>query len=295
MQDIAKLNETQSFSEPNSIIVNGGITKSGGILLNEGYFAAFNVELASDNASNAAIGQSAGIYVQHLINNTVAGRANVNSGIRVQIETYQQRAAAFVNDAVGGYFGIRNNGVDVGGFGIHVDAYHNGTGVNSTMYGMSSEMYREQGTGFTAAFHARSIGQLVYWDNDYGYLASPGGTGTKKFNKIFSGGSAHTGNMLCDVGLDLAFATCGTAAIRIGEGQAFLWDGVPGNILQQYDPTGEWQHWVTGIKQFGLENTGRIFIVNNANTVYAAAGAASGNFLAIRVGGLVYKLNLLNF
>jgi hypothetical protein len=306
MQGFARLQDTQTWTGVNSFsdVTNfaaltnfGCCIDSGGILLsNQFYNTLLNVEFVTSNVVNASIGQGAAIYVQHKIDNTIATGPNVNSGIRSQVETSQRRSGTQTNDVVAGYFGVRNNGVDVGGFGIHVDAYSNGTGANTTMYGASAEMYRETNAGFTAGFHTRSIGEVGYFDNNYGFLASPGGSiNTFKFGSIFAGGSAQTGNMQCDFGLDLAFATCATAAIRIGPGQSFRWDGVPGAILQQYDPAGEWQHWVSGVKQFGLENTGRLFVVSNANTFYPAAAGPSGNFLAIRVGGIVYKLQLFTF
>ena len=295
LQGVAKESEQNFFVAPQKIVVGGKI-QNDGILLERAYFGALDLQLSTQNVGAHPLGGQAGIYVQHRVDTGVATTNNVNSGIRVQVESAQRRSTGtLVNDVVSGYFGVRNDGVDVGGFGLHVDAYSNGTGASTTMYGASVEMYRETAAGFTAGFHARSIDAVGYFDNDYGYLASPSVAGTKKFKKIFSGGALETGTMICDIGLDLAYANCGDAAIRIHDGHYFIWDGLAGAIQQKYDTVGEWQHFVSGTKNFGLENTGRIFIVSNANTDYAAAGAASGRFLAINLGGTVYKLNLLNF
>jgi hypothetical protein len=296
MQNLAKLNEPQAFVASQQFLSGGGV-ESGGILLRSNYAAFIDVQKSSSNLNDAAPGGgNAAIYVQHYIDGTAANSSNVNSGIRVQVETLQQRAsAAYVNDVVGGYFGVRNRGVDVGGFGIHVDAYSFGTGASTTMYGVSAEMYRESNLGFTVAFHARTIDAPGYFDNDYGFLASPSVAGVKLFKTAFSGGSPQTGVLQCNYGLDLAYASCNDAAIRIPPEKYMIWDGGGGAILQRYEAVGAWKHFVSGTYQFGLENTGRLFIVSNANTDYAAAGAASGRFLAINIGGTVYKLNLLNF
>lgn len=295
LQNIAKETTENVFTRRQFIRVGGEIS-DGGILLQNKYFGAIDLQYSNKNIGAHPLGGQAGIYVQHYTDNGIATTNNVNSGIRVQAETQQRRSAGtLVNDVVAGYFGVRNRGVDVGGFGLHVDAYSGGTGGSTTMYGMSAEMYRETNDGWTAAFHARSIDAAGYFDNDYGFLASPSVAGTKQFKKIFSGGAAETGTMNADIGLDLAYADCATAAIRIHDGQYMIWDGLAGAIQQKYDTVGEWQHFVSGTKNFGLENTGRIYIISNVNTDYAAAGAASGRFLAINLGGTVYKIELLNF
>ncbi len=294
LKSVAKETTTNEFTSPQKIRLGGEIS-DGGILLAKNYFGGVDLMLSTPNVGAHPLGGQAGMYIQHAVDNGIATTNNVNSGIRVQTETYQRRSAAQVNDVVGGYFGLRNNGTDVGAFGVHVDGYSNGAGASTTLYGMSVELYRESNNGFTAAFHARSITAPGYFDNNYGFLASPSAGGTLRFNSIFSGGSLHTGTMEALYGLDLGNANCVSAAIRIGANQLMIWDGTAEAIHQVYDTAGEWQHYVSGVKNFGLENTGRIFIVSNANTDYGAAGAASGRFLAINLGGAVYKIALLNF
>lgn len=296
MVNLAKTTEQQSFVAPQSFIGNGGV-EAGGILLRNNYSTFLDVQKASSNLNEAASGGgNAAIYVQHYIDGTAANSHNVNSGIRVQVETLQQRAlGTYVNDVTAGYFGVRNRGVDVGGFGLHVDAYSLGTGAATTMYGVSSEMYRESNAGWTAAFHARSIDAVGYFDNDYGFLASPSVAGVKKFKTAFAAGSPQTGVLQCDYGLDLAYGSCLTAAIRIPPETYMIWDGGGGAILQRYEAVGAWKHFVTGVYQFGIENTGRLFIVNNANTVVATAFVVSGNSLVINIGGALYKIQLGNY
>lgn len=294
LQRVAKETTENVFTQRQFVRVGGEIS-DGGILLQNKYFGAIDLQYSSKNVGAHPLGGQAGIYVQHLVDNGIATSNNVNSGIRVQMETSQNRSAAQVNDVVAGYFGVRNNGTNVGAFGAHVDAYSNGAGGSTSMYAFNAELFRETNNGFTVGFHARSIDSVGYFDNDYGFLGSPSPGGTKKFKKIFSGGSNETGTMVCDIGLDLAYADCQEAAIRIHDGQYVVWDGLAEAIQQKYDTVGEWQHFVSGTKNFGLENTGRIYIISNGNTDYAAAGAASGRFLAINLGGTVYKIALLNF
>lgn len=295
LKDVAKEAATNVFTEQQKLRLNGEIA-DGGILLQNAYFGGIDLMLSTSNVGAHPIGGQAGAYIQHLVDNGIATTNNVNSGIRVQIESKQQRSAGtLVNDLVGGYFGIRNSGTDVGGFGVHVDAYSNGAGASTTMYGMSVELYRETNNGFTVGFHARSIDAAGYFDNDYAFLASPSVAGTKKFDAIFSGGSAQTGTMQANRGLDLAFSTFTQAAIRIptaANGGWFFWDGIAGNVFQTYDNVGEWQHWVSAVKLFGFENTGRLYNVNNANTVVNTAFVASANKWVVNIGGTLYKIQL---
>ncbi len=293
LNDVAKLQDEQAFTAQQSFIANGGISTSGGILLTDNYNTFIDVQVASDNAAQAqAGGGNAAIYVQHKINQTTALTNNVNSGIRVQVETAQTATPGLVNDVVGGYFGVRNSGTGVGAFGLHVDGYSNAAGATSSFYGMSVELYRETALGFTAAFHARSIDAPGYFDNDYGFLASPSVGGVRRFASIFSGGSSFTGTMLADFGLDLAFANCAIAAVRINAGQYVSWDGVALQIQQKYDNVGIWQHFVAGVLNFGLENTGRVYIVSNVNTNVATPFVASGQCLVINHGGTIRKIQL---
>lgn len=298
LQKVAKLDEVQIYTVPQRF-QNAAIQDSAILLTTEKYSSLINVNKVSRNAVDARSGGgNAAIYVQHLVDASTTARNNVNVGVRAQIESYQTRSAGgLVNDLVGFYGGVYNGGVDVGGFGMHVDAYHAGTGAASSFYGFNAEMFRTSAAGFTVAYHARSIdGGATYKDNDFAFLASPSPGGARRFVSLFAGGSTQTGTMACDYGLDLRNANAAVASISLPAGIPVYWDGnVGANIKQLYDVAGVWKHFVAGVYQFGVENTGRLFIVNNANTVYAISGAASGNFLAINIGGVVYKITLNTF
>ena len=293
--NVAKLDETQQFLGSNWF--NGGNIATGGILLANNYSAFLNVTKTSVNVTDAKPGGgNAAVYIQHYIDDSAANTSNVNSGIRSQVETYQKRASgSYINDVVSGYFGVRNNGTDVGAFGVHIDAYNNGAGASTTMYGMSVEMYNETAIGFTVAYHARSIYSGSYSDNDFAFLASPSPGGSQRFNSVFGAGSTTTGTMLCDYGLDLRQCDAAVAAIIIAPEKYMIWDGVGEAIKTRYEAVGRLAHYVSGVYQFGIENTGRLFIVNNGNTVYGGSAGPSGNFLAINIGGVVYKIGLDTF
>ncbi len=294
LKDVAKLGDTQTFT--GVVSFQQGDIGNTAILLASDYNALINIKKLSSNILTARSGGgNAGIYLQHLIDNTTATINNVNSGIRVQVETYQQSTAA-VNDAVAVYGGLYNGGVNVGAFGFHIDAYHAGTGTSTSFYGFNAEMFRTSAAGFTVAFHARCIDSPGYLNNDFAFLASPSPGGNLKFNSIFAAGSVFTGTMQANVGLDLSQANCTTAAIEIGYNQYMVWDAnIGSNIKQRYESAGAWRHYVAGANVFGIENSGRLFIAANGSTVYTMSAGASGQFLAMNIGGTVYKIALDNF
>lgn len=295
VQDVAKLGVNQTFTGFNTW-ANASIA-SGGILLNPtGYSTLLALNKASNNSAlaNAGGGNSA-YYIQHLVDSSSAANNNVNTGIRVQLQTSQTSTAA-VNDAVAGYFGLYTLGVNIGGFGIHVDAYHASTGASSSMYGVSSEMFRQSSAGFTVGMHTRSIDGAGFLDNDYGFLASPSVGGTKKFKTVFSAGSAVTGTLQSDTGLDLAYTTCSLGiAIRIPPDRVIVMDGTANQVTLGYNAAvgGRLDYGVAGVGLlWGVENTGRQYYINNANTVVGTAWVASGNSHVVNVGGTLYKIQL---
>jgi hypothetical protein len=211
------------------------------IMLETGYQAVIDVrKTTSANGDAISGGGTAGIYVQHRVDATTTPRNNVNSGIRVQMESWQRTIPGLVNDVVSGYFGLLNHGVDSGGFGTHVDAYHWGSGQTVT-YGASVELYRAFLDGKVIGYHCRQAGFGDYTqESDYGFLASPqtpgNGIGIKT---IFSGGSDYTGHLRCDVGLDLAYATCSSAAIRVPGSTRIQLNGTANNVGLYFDPAGK--------------------------------------------------------
>lgn len=157
-------------------------------------------------------GGVAALYVQHVVDASIAPVANVNCGARIQIQSAQRAVTGVVNDLVGTYVGVYSSGENVGGFGYHVDAYHVAKGA-SVMYGMSAEMSRLSPEGLTIGSHVRSISGVGMFDNDFGFLASNGG-GAAGFKRAYAAGSPATGGKLtCDIGLDLTHATCDKATV----------------------------------------------------------------------------------
>lgn len=297
VRENAKLNQPNTFTEEN--VIGNAAIKSGGIMLAPGgYSSLVNINKTSQNGAQAnPQGGNAALYIQHLIDGSIAQNNNVNSGIRCQVQTSQQSTAA-VNDAVAGYFGLYTLGVNIGGFGIHVDCYHGSTGATPSMYGVSSEMFRESNAGFTAGMHTRSIDGPAYFDNNYGFLASPSVGGTKKFLTVFSGGSPHTGTLRSNIGVDLAYTTCEAGiSLRTPPDRVIVFDGIANGITLGYNTTvgGRLDYGVAGVLMWGVENTGRQFYVNNVNTVVGTAFVASGNSLVVNVGGVLQKIQLGNF
>jgi hypothetical protein len=215
---------------------SGGIITDGDILLSANYSAAVDVRKVTNNATeHPGGGGTAGIYVQHKASgNNTSG--TVNSAIRAQISSTQTRTGGVTNDVVGVYAGLYNNGADTGGFGLHADAYHAGSGGGISTYGVNSELFRTSSAGFTVGMHTRSVGALSYVDNDYAFLASPGGDNSKKFKSVFTAGSSWTGEMLCDYGLDLRHCPATVAAIAIQE-NTFLQFDVPGTSRMGFNPS----------------------------------------------------------
>jgi hypothetical protein len=299
-------------SENNGALPNSGIT----------YLAlapsAFEVRKTTNLATEVpGPGGISGAVVQHY----ASGAATANSvqcGIRVQMDTVQTSSAG-TNDAVGAYIGFRNQGTNVGGFGIHADAYHSASGGNSTTYGLSSEMYRTSAAGFTVGLHARSIGG-GFLNNDYGVLVSPGAGAANNayFLKAFAAGSFNTGYLLCQYGLDLRYATSDIAAIAIASNKYVTLDDGGGIRTRFNSGTGmvEWSNG--GTSRFGFNMTnGTIYAFDGVNgsfgsyyvdpagdqdaimSVRSAARtdapsnwASIANWLAIRVDGFRYKIPL---
>jgi hypothetical protein len=229
----------QSYNSGTIVAPGGGPT----IMLNSNYHALIDVrKTSSANGDAKSGGGNAAIYVQHRVDGTTAGINNVNCGIRVQMESWQRCTPGLINDVVSGYFGLVNHGLDSGGFGVHVDAYHWGTGQTVT-YGSSVELYRAFLDGKVIGFHCRQAGFGNYTaESDYGFLASPQAPGSGiGIKTVFSAGSDYAGALRCDVGLDLAYATCTTAAIRVPSNTRIQLNGAANNVGFFFDPVGKIQ------------------------------------------------------
>lgn len=304
---VAKLDERQTFTATQKI-ADGAIQNTNILLMDGGFDTLVNIGKVTANATQGTgIGGRAAAYIQHQVDNGVSAVSVVNCGIRVQLETSQQVAAGVgVNDAVAGYFGLYNNGVNVGGFGYHVDAYHAGSGANITTYGGSSEMRRTSGLGWTAGYHTRSISQGTppgpnYLDNDYGFLCSPGGPVSNAFSPArqtgfmaaFSVGSIFTGTMRVAFGLDMRFAQVTDSGIYMLDDVRIAW----GDNLQTH--TRAWKGASAGRMEYDFNGTRRFSISDAGIAEFGSAGifntssGASGKFLQVTdTSGGVWKIAL---
>lgn len=298
-KNVAKLTDAQTFSVPQNF-TNGKI-QNGPVLLADGGFDAMVTigKITSNQSQVTGLGGRAALYVQHQVDDGVATVAVVNSGIRVQMQTFQRSSSVGVNDTTGGYFGLYNAGVNSAGFGMHTDSYHAATGSNSTTYGGNAEMFRLSAAGFTVGFHTRSIGGGGsgggFFDNDYAFCASPSaGGGTQRFKSVFSAGSIQTGTMGCDVILDGRFAQVNLAGAYFLDDIPVVWGdnlsahtrrivgGNPGRIELRFNATRIFSVSDAGIAEFA--NSG----------VTSVVGAPSGKALKITdTAGNVWKI-LLN-
>jgi hypothetical protein len=194
------------------------------ILLKSNYVTLYDFRKTTDVAleapSTASWGGNFATYTQH----KAYGKAHPTFGtltgaFRAQLETTQEQNGAPINDASTGYLGLYNNGTDVGGFGLHVDAYHAGMEVNGhSTYAMSAECWKQYANGRMAAYVARAQQGVL----DFGLVI------------LHSGGSFKTGIALgCpsygmggiqgapgtptqfDIGIDLSLADCKTTALRL--------------------------------------------------------------------------------
>ncbi|HQR20133.1 MAG TPA: hypothetical protein PKV98_04665 [Burkholderiaceae bacterium] len=247
---------------------SGTIVPAGGvptIMLETGYQAVLDIRKTTSAGADAVTGGgTAGIYVQHRVDSTTASIANVNSGIRVQMETYQ-RSSHPTNDVVSGYFGLLNHGFNSNGFGVHVDAYHTATGTCVT-YGVSVESYRNFLDGKVIAFHARAVSSAAYnVSSDWAFLASPDSfTAPTGFKTIFGGGSDYIGNLQCEYGLDLGYAVASKGAIRVRGGGRIQLNGPADNVGLFFDTTGRIQFYSDAGDTIAIGNDGSLRVRSTA-------------------------------
>jgi hypothetical protein len=213
--------------------LQGGIDiRDSAILLASNYVAAHDVRKTTDVAIEAPVSASWGgnfaAYLQHKVAGVCGPNGTLTGVIRAQLETTQAKNGAPINDASAVYAGIYNNGVDVGGFGMHVDAYHAGVAERGhSTYGFSSECWKEAAGGVMAAYVARSQGAQKL---DYGLAvvhSGPGtlGRGIALGNPGYGGGGVQGAPGVpttFDVGVDLTWGSYRTGAALMLKADDFL-------------------------------------------------------------------------
>jgi hypothetical protein len=219
---------------------NGTDIADSAILLANDYATAFDIRKRTDVAVEAPVdsswGGNFGIYLQHLVFGTDGAYGTLCGGIRAQVETTQARNGSLVNDCVVFYGGLYNNGIDVGGFGFHLDAYHVGTVsggavVGHTTYGTNIEMTKSVAGGTALCFFGRTLGAQK---TDYGAIfcgTNPGfargiqfGSPTYASGGVVGGGTGV--KTLFDVGLDFTWGSYAQAQAQFSRDDYIILSGV---------------------------------------------------------------------
>lgn len=198
-----------------------------GILLASNYSALIDVRKNTSVSVEAPIGPTwggvAGIYLQHQVSGTCNANGTYQAGYRSQLSTTQVRNGSAVNFAASGYMGFYNNGTDVDGAGLHVDAYHAGAFASLThrTYGLALETYKNISGGLAAGQMVRSSGS---YDLDFGIsiLNSGGAGGFGRGIQLGSplqaqGGIPGSPGVVTPfvVGIDLSWGSYSQAAISV--------------------------------------------------------------------------------
>jgi len=217
--------------------LNNGIdVTDSAILLASNYVTLLDLRKTTDVAREAPAslswGGNAGLYIQHKAEGTCGQYGTLTVGIRAQMETTQKKGAGNINDACAGYFGLYNNGEDVGGFGFHVDAYHAGVErIGHSTYAMSAECWKEQTAGRMVSYVARSQKGKV----DYGLTVLHSGTGSfgrgiQLGNPSYGGGGVQGAPGVptqFDVGVDLSWGDYTHASLMLRADSFLILSGYP--------------------------------------------------------------------
>lgn len=241
-----------------------------------GYQATVDIRKTSSAKPFATLGGNAALFVQHRIDNTVAAANSTNAGLAVMVST-QQQSTAPINNVIGGFFSVYHNGSSVAAFGLQATIFHVGAVGPNSSFGVCADLWRQSTSGYTAAFHARvNSAGAGYFDNDYAFLASSGVGNNKKFKTGLSLGSAFTGQLTCDVGIDMGWCTITTAAIIIPGGTPIVLN-VANSAALRYVPGSNW---------FQLEvNANPVMVLTNGGNM-AVLGSMTINSGAVVGGGL---------
>lgn len=226
-----------------SVVMKGnqvGDIVTGSALLASNYGAmvdmrrTVNMAAAGQSApSAAAYGGNFLIYGQMYTSGTSGTFGAAPGGIRmVTHATHTKGGAGVVDSPTGAYFGIKNEGVNLGAFGMHVDAMHSGSGATHTTYAVSAELWKDVSGGTMTAYVGRSqAAQKV----DFGFILAhtTGGAGWKRGIQFgtptYSNGGIDepAGGTATpfDIGIDLTWANFTYAAMQIKENDNIILSG----------------------------------------------------------------------
>lgn len=247
-------------------------------------------------------------------------------GYRFTVEASYTRGGGLVNSPTAGYLSIYNGGRSLGAFGLHVDAYHQGSdsagGGGNTTYGISCEMFKRDdptavpGTpnGVAAIYVGRSDQNAVTAHKvDFGMVLVSAGTspGFRRGLQLGSPSYANGGiagaasSSTFDVGIDLSHGTYTYAAAQIRENDYVIWSGQ--QLAQSATPitscrtrwrsaTGNWVIDSAGTEKWGVNMTdGRMFLTSPTTTSATAGGASAlpalpTGYLTVNIGGTDRKI-----
>jgi hypothetical protein len=316
-----KFSKQASRGVPSMITESGGAIADSAILLRDNYVAAHdvrkttNVGHALDSPVSNSWGGNFATYIQHMVSGHAGPHGTLTGGIRAQVETTQQKNG-HINDACAGYLGLYNNGVDVGGFGLHVDAYHVGREVSGhSTYAFSAECWKQTSAGRMVSYVARAQEGKV----DYGLAVLHSGNGSFKRGIQLGNPSYGMGGVQgapgsltqFDIGVDLthgAYTTGVALMVKAGDnvvlsGQPQAQDWTPVDSCQmRFDPmTGMFAVRNGNLNRFdcnmttgclwqngqatwaGFDNSVRwAFAVGSGKTTQSA-GAVPAGFLNIKI------------
>jgi hypothetical protein len=215
----------------------GGDIHDSAILLENNYVALQDLRkvthVGAETPASTSWGGNFALYIQHKAEGNCGPFGTLTGGIRSQLEVTQNRNGAPIADACAAYFGLYNNGIDVGGFGLHIDAYHVGGEIHGhSTYGMSAECWRQSLAGVMAAYVGRAQeGQL-----DYGITLLHSGNGSFKRGIQFGNPSYGMGGVqgapnaltVFDVGIDLTHGKyTSRAAVMLKADDQLVLSGTP--------------------------------------------------------------------
>jgi hypothetical protein len=214
-----------------------GDIRDSAILLENNYVALHDVRKVTNVAAEPPASKSWGgnfaMYIQHKAEGRCGTFGTLTGGIRSQLEVTQDRAGAPIADACAAYFGLYNNGIDVGGFGLHIDAYHVGGEIHGhSTYGMSAECWRQSLAGRMAAY----VGRAQEGSLDYGITLLHSGSGSFKRGIQFGNPTYGLGGIQgapgdltkFDVGIDMTHGKYSSrAALMLKADDQVVLSGVP--------------------------------------------------------------------
>jgi hypothetical protein len=314
---IMKGNQSGAMPDGNVVVANSRYTA----LLD--IHRTVDITAAGQSISSGSTAGNALIYAQMLIPAATGGALGTAPyGMRSTVEALYTRGGGGVNSPTAGYFSIYNGGRSLGAFGLHVDAYHQGSdatgGGQNTTYGISCEMFKRQDPanpgfpdGTAAIYVGRSDQALVTsYKVDYGLIlvsagSSPGfirgiQLGSPSYANGGIAGAAATSTF--DVGIDLTHGTFTYAAMQIPSGSDLILSGVA--QAQSAAPDRSVQiRASSGVFQLRNNTTPLFEVLANGTPVFygsavgsATAGAASAlpalpaGYTTVSIAGTLRKI-----